>query len=32
LAKGTKFAPLPGTDMGDELRKGTITVTFKNTK
>ena len=32
LAKGTRFAPLSGTDIGDELRKGTITVTFKNTK
>lgn len=32
LAKGTKFAPDPGTDIGDELRKGTITVTFKNTQ
>ena len=32
LAKGTIFAPLAGTDIGDEPRKGTITVTFKNTQ
>ena len=32
LAKGTKFAPISGSDIGDEPRKGTITVTFKNTK
>ena len=32
LAKGTKFAPLPGNDLDEGLRKGTITVTFKNTK
>lgn len=31
MAQGTIFAPDPGTDIGDELRKGTITVTFKNT-
>lgn len=31
LAKRTIFAPLPGTDIGDELRKGTMTITFKNT-
>lgn len=31
LAKGTLFEPLPGNDMGDEPRKGTITVTFRNT-
>lgn len=31
LAKGTKFAPDPGTNIGDEPRKGTITVTFRNT-
>lgn len=32
LAKGTKFAPIDGSDIGDEPRRGTITVTFKNTK
>lgn len=31
LAKGTKFAPDPGINIGDEPRKGTITVTFRNT-